>query len=161
LFDEDNYFAINEVAENSEESYNAEFMEEDGNYDDFLNGLTFNFQEMEEELTPPVNMYDGRGPSLQRGVARQFESILECVSICGGMDYDFFKQVTANSNSYARMHMTHSGKFGGSPWSNISVQEMIQFHGMVLKMSVDHRELGGYETDTRCIPSRNWYINNW
>ncbi len=40
--------------------------------------------------------------------------------------------------------MTHSGKFGGSPWSNISVQEMIQFHGMVLKMSVDHRELGGY-----------------
>ncbi len=42
------------------------------------------------------------------------------------------------------MHMTHSGRFGGSPWSNISVQEMIQFHGMVLKMSVDHKELGGY-----------------
>ena len=40
--------------------------------------------------------------------------------------------------------MTHSGRYGGSPWSSISVQEMIQFHGMVLKMSVDHRELGGY-----------------
>ncbi len=42
------------------------------------------------------------------------------------------------------MCMTNSAYFSGSTWSNISVQEMVQYHGVVLKMSVDHRELGGY-----------------
>ena len=40
--------------------------------------------------------------------------------------------------------MSEDGEFGGSKWSNISVQEMIRFHGMILKMSIDDRELGGY-----------------
>ena len=40
--------------------------------------------------------------------------------------------------------MTDSRYCRESPWSNISVQEKIRIYGMVLKMSVDHRELGGY-----------------
>ena len=60
------------------------------------------------------------------------------------MDYEFFKRLTANSNEYAWLHMSEDGKFGWSKWLNISVQEMIRFHGMILKMSIDDRELGGY-----------------
>ena len=48
---------------------------------------------MEVELTPPINMYDGRGPSLWHGVARQFESVFEFVSACGGMDYNFLSEL--------------------------------------------------------------------
>ena len=119
-------------------------MEDNGNHNDFLNELIFNYQKLEVVLTPPINLYNGRGPPLCHGVARQFDIALECVSVCGGMGYNVFKQVTTNSNSYARMNMIDSGYVGGSPLSNISVQEMVQYHGVVLKMSVDHRELGGY-----------------
>ena len=38
--------------------------------------------------------------------------------------------------------MNTEGIFGGSNWVNITVQEKIHFHGIVLKMSVDNRELG-------------------
>ena len=41
--------------------------------------------------------------------------------------------------------MKDDGTFVGRPWQNITVQEMIRFHGVVLKMSIDDRKLGGYE----------------
>ena len=41
--------------------------------------------------------------------------------------------------------MNNHGEFGGLYWSNISVEEMIQFHGCILKMSIDDCQLGGYE----------------
>lgn len=51
---------------------------------------------------------------------------------------------TANSNQYAQYHMNEKGEFMGSSWCSISVQELVQFLGVLLKMSVDNRELGGY-----------------
>jgi hypothetical protein len=38
-------------------------------------------------------MYNGRGPILCHGVARCFETVLECFQVCGGKDYEFFKQI--------------------------------------------------------------------
>ena len=49
----------------------------------------------------------------------------------------------ANSNWYAWNHMTEEGTFGGSNWTNITAQQMIHFHGIVLKRSVGSRSLGG------------------
>ena len=60
------------------------------------------------------------------------------------MDYKFFKLIAANSNEYARCHMHENNHFGEDSWSNISVQEMIRFHGIIIRMSLEHRELGGY-----------------
>lgn len=62
------------------------------------------------------------------------------------MGYDFFKRITANSNQYGRLNMNDQGEFGVSQWSNITDQEKIVFHGVLLKMSVDGRELGGYKS---------------
>ena len=42
--------------------------------------------------------------------------------------------------------MTVDGKFAGRPWRNISLEEMVWFHGVILKMSIDNRSLGGYES---------------
>ncbi len=42
--------------------------------------------------------------------------------------------------------MDHRGYFGGSKWENISTQEMIHWHGVILKMSIDNRKIGGYES---------------
>lgn len=123
---------------------NDKFMKDDGTYDDFLNGFNFNNGDLEEELTPLVNMYNGRVPSLCHGVARMVMTSIECVEVVGAIAYDFFCSLTANSNQYAQYHMNEKGEFRGSSWCNISVQEMAQFLGVLLKMSVDNRELGGY-----------------
>ena len=73
------------------------------------------------------------------------ETVLECIQVCGEMDYEFFKRITANSNQYSRLNMNDLGYFRGSHWTKITVQEMICFHGVLFKMSVDNRELGGHK----------------
>ncbi len=44
-------------------------MEKDGHYEDFLAGITYNYGDLDEQLTVPVNMYNGRGPTLWHIVA--------------------------------------------------------------------------------------------
>ena len=126
--------------------YNPEFMEEDGDSNTLLGGISFNFQDLNEDLTPPLNLYNGCGPKLCQGVTRRFSIPLECVGECGGMNYQFFKRITANSNEYANawQNTENNYVFGGVIWCNISVQEMIRFHGEILQMSIKNRELGGY-----------------
>ena len=61
------------------------------------------------------------------------------------MSYTFSKRLTTNSNEYARTHQQTNGKFGGYTWANITTQEMIRFHGVLLKMSIDDHNLGRYK----------------
>ena len=56
------------------------------------------------------------------------KTAMECIAVAGGLDYNYFRRLTANSNEYARTKMNNRGEFGGSYWSNISVEEMIRFH---------------------------------
>ena len=72
---------------------------------------------------------------------KKISTVFECIKVCGGLDYNFFKGKTANSNQYARQEMTADNKFAGLIWK---VQEMVRFHGIMLKMSIDDRQLGGY-----------------
>ena len=39
--------------------YNPEFMDEDGDYNTLLGGISFDFQDLNEDLTPPLNLYNG------------------------------------------------------------------------------------------------------
>ena len=134
-----------------DDSYDPVFMEEDGNpdpngsnYADLMSKINFHYTELNEPLVPPDDMYDGEGPCLKPRVARKFGTVLECASVCGGLSYSFFKRLTCNSNQYARTHQV-CGKFVSYSWVNITVEEMIRFHGLILKMSVDGRNLGGYQ----------------
>ncbi len=107
-------------------------------------------EDLKEELQGYPNMYENEGimngPALKRGIATKFNTALEACGVCGGMDFEFFKRLTANSNEYGRNNMDHRGYFGGSKWKNISTQEMIRWHGVILKMSIDNRKIGGYES---------------
>ena len=132
---------MNDVVDN-DNNYNVEYMEEDGNYDDFLDGIEFNYNNLTTKLTPPNNMYNGRGPCLRHGVARRFDTVMGCLEVCSGMDYEFFKRITANSNEYARMHMNNDGQYAGSNWTNVTVEETVRFLGIILKTSINNRKLG-------------------
>ena len=37
------------------------------------------------------------------------------------------------------------GNFGGIIWKNITVQEMVRFYGVMIRMIIDPCHLGGYE----------------
>lgn len=145
----DTYYPIltnnNEDIEDSED-YDPEFMEMDGNYSTLLKNVTFQYEALENELQPPSNLYNGSGPCLRRGIGKKFTTVFECTQLCGGLSITFFKRLAANSNQYARLHMTPDGKFAGRTWRNISLEEMVRFHGVILKMSIDNRSLGGYES---------------
>ena len=142
----DTYLPLDNFDDSPDNNNDQAYMEEDGNYADFLRGISYNYADLNEELTAPVNMYNGRGPILCHGVTRHFKTVLEYVQVCGGMDYEFFKWIKVNSNQYSRFNMNDLGDFGGSCWTNITVHEMIRVHGVLLKMSVDNRELGGYKS---------------
>ena len=61
------------------------------------------------------------------------------------VEFAIFKRFATNSNSYAWTHQKADKTFVGYAWNNIITEEMIRFNGMVLKMSIDDRKLGGYE----------------
>ena len=62
------------------------------------------------------------------------------------MNRDFFKRLTAQSNKYARADMMsrHSNLYLGHKWRNIIVGEMVCFFGIMLRISMEPRKMGGY-----------------
>ena len=52
----DTYFPLIEGNEVIDSTYNSSFMEEDGNYEDLLSGLSFEYSDLTSELAPPANM---------------------------------------------------------------------------------------------------------
>ena len=80
-----------------DKSYNPALKEDNGNCNDILNGLTFNYGSLNKNLSPPLNMYNGREACLCHGVLSQkFNIAFESVQICNGVDNDSFKRNTAN-----------------------------------------------------------------
>ena len=97
-----------------------------------------NEAEVKSVLTNPLRSKLGdpkpKG-QLKDGVAESFETILGCLKFCGGMDMMFFRRLTANSNEYAEKRVNR-GNFVGYKWTPISVEEMIRFFGIMLKISI-------------------------
>lgn len=73
--------------------------------------------------------------------------------------------------------MNDKGELSGSSWINISYEEMVHFHVVLLKISEDNRKLGGYPicftepslvnlsrmipASLGCFPSRSWQYFHW
>ena len=62
------------------------------------------------------------------------------------MDHDFFVRLCCESDQYARMVMKerNTSLFLRHKWNNISVSEMVQFFGIMLRISLEPRKMGGY-----------------
>jgi len=61
----DTYLLMDESDLSRDNNYDSTYMEEDGNYEDFLGCITYNYGDLNEQLSAPVNMYNGRGPILR------------------------------------------------------------------------------------------------
>ena len=133
-----------------DDGYDPKLMEEDGEYDV---EHVWNYEDLTKELEPPPNMYNGPGPCLKRGIAERLHNLLDAVAICGGMDYNFFKRLAANSNQFARNKLDQRHRYCGFPWKNITTEEMYRFFGVLLKMSIDNRKMGGYKAYFKAKPT--------
>ena len=58
---------------------------------------------------------------------------------------DYFRRVTKNSNKYGRDHL-NNGKVGGIKRINYTVQNMCHFYGVMIQISIEPRNIGGYNS---------------
>ena len=89
------------------------------------------------------------GPhGLKPNLSKRFCTVLQCLFETTSMNRKFFLRVAGESNKYARkiMKERNTTLFLGHKWSNISVQEMVHFFGIILRISLEPRKMGGYES---------------
>ena len=89
--------------------------------------------------------YDGKY-GLKDGVGESFHTILQCIFKTTAMNREFFKRLASQSNKYARQQMNtrNTSLFLGHKWENIRVGEMVRFFGIMLRISMEPRKMGGY-----------------
>ena len=94
---------------------------------------------------PEPDRYSGPH-GLKPGVASSFATILQCIFKTTAMSQDWFKRLTSQSNKFARKNMMerNSTLYLGHKWKNITVAEMIRFFGIMLRISLEPRKMGGY-----------------
>ena len=101
----------------------------------------------EEEIRGPPENDRYNGPhGLKPGVINRFKTVLQCLMTTTALSLDFFDRLTTQSNKFARNQMKErcSNKFIGRNWQNIRVEEMIRFFGIMLRISLEPRKMGGY-----------------
>ena len=101
----------------------------------------------EEEIPGPKETDHYNGPhGIKSHVASSFTTVLQCIFATTAMNIDFFKRLATQSNKYARtiMNTQSSSMFLGHKWRNISTGEMIRFFGIMLRISLEPRRMGGY-----------------
>ena len=127
--------------ENEEENNETNFISEEWAWDNWV------AIDDDEDIpgSPDVDPYNG-GHGLKEGVADSFETVLACIFNTTAMDRDFFKRLAAQSNKYARAAMTRNNTrlYLGHKWENISVGDMVRFYGIMLRISMSPRKMGGY-----------------
>ena len=117
----------------------------------------------DEEIPGPKETDRYNGPhGIKPHVASSFKTVLQCIFSTTAMDIEFFKRLAAQSNKYARtiMNTQSSSMFSGHKWRNISTGEMIRFFGIMLRISLDPRKMGGYTSyfqDNPIITLSNGY----
>lgn len=104
------------------------------------------------------------GPDgLKRGVSRLFADPFDCFQMVSGLSHENVARLAHNSNQY--FHETikprlndRNNRYHGIAWKDIKAGEMYRFLGILLKMSLQPLDGGGYAayfTKTNCTPVGN------
>jgi Transposase IS4 len=116
---------------------------------DLLDDIQWSFEAVDADLADTDAPFPYMGPSgLKPRVSESFSNPFECLSVCGGIDYEFVCRLARNSNEYARRHLLHSdrnNRLHGLLFTNITTEEMYHFLGITLRISLSPIDSGGYE----------------
>ena len=126
---------------NSREKEFTNYMSDDWNWNNWKN------IDDDESITGPPENDRYNGPhGLKAGIPTSFPTILQCIFQTTALSRSLFQRLTSQSNKYARMQMKERNSllFIGHKWKNITVPEMIRFFGIMLRISLEPRKMGGY-----------------
>ena len=102
-----------------------------------------------DDVVGPIESdhYNG-SHGLKAGVENSFQTVLQCVFQTTPLDRDFFKRLATQSSKYACniMQSRNSNRYIGHQWKNITTEEMISFFGILLRISLEPRKMGGYSS---------------
>jgi hypothetical protein len=101
----------------------------------------------DESIAGPPEPDRYNGPhGLKPGVPTSFPTILQCIFKTTAMSQDWFQRLASQSNKFARKNMMerNSTLYLGHKWKNITVPEMVRFFGIMLRISLEPRKMGGY-----------------
>ena len=114
-------------------------------------GLEFDWEELPPDtdgLRQKRNMAPEHA-SLREGIPEYtWDSSLQSWFNISGFDEDYFEALCSEWSDYAHsvMNDTRTNRFANSRFEhNFSVEEVVIFHGILMKMSNDGRSVGGYE----------------
>ena len=119
--------------------------------------------DIDTEIEGPKEDDHYSGPSgLKSGVSKKFVTVVQCLFQTTAINRNFFVRICAESNRYARrvMRERNTSLFLGHKWNNITTEEMIHFFGIMLRISLEPRKMGGYEsyfTEQQSITAANGY----
>ena len=123
-----------------DDDYNPGRMEDDGFC---LENLFWTHKDLPDDGSMSlIEVFDGQGPLLHPQIGTKFNTVLDACGIDSGFIYNLMKRITAILNAYAWSKLI-GDKFVGSPWRNITLEEMYNSFGIILKMSIDNYQLGG------------------
>ena len=100
----------------------------------------------DEEIPGPPENDQYNGPhGLKKVIGDRFDTVLQCTMNTTTMNLKFFERLAAQSNKYARndMKTRNSTLYIGRKWENIRAGEMIRFFGIMLRISLEPRKMGG------------------
>ena len=94
---------------------------------------------------PPENDRNNGPHGLKNGINESYMTVLQCVMNTTAMSLEFFERLIAQSNEYARNNMKskNSTLYIGHKRTNIRAGEMICFFGIMLRISLEPRNMGG------------------
>jgi len=114
-----------------------------------LDNIDWQFQEVQAN-DPAVNDDDCcefQGTScLRNGIAESFSEPFESL-VGSGLTYEFMARLSANSNDYYYKHIKPElgqNKYHQCDWKDITTEEMYRFFGIMLKISLQPVDGGGY-----------------
>jgi len=114
-----------------------------------LKAPQWDFEVMTKENVPRLQSHRPcNGPhGLRHGVSSRFADPFECFSECGGMTLQFVARSAVNSNDHFWQHV--KPKLGwntcnGLAWTDMSIEDMCHFLGVMLKISLSTVNGGGH-----------------
>lgn len=99
-------------------------------------------------LNPRNSWYDGPD-GLRPGIAQQFTDPFECFTLVSGLGLESVARLAQNTNCYFHEHIkprinNRNNRYHSIAWKDVSVEEMYRFLGIMLKMSLQPIDGGGY-----------------
>ena len=120
---------------------------------DYLDRLCFRYAAappgrdcLERNARPLYSGPEGLRPNILLTFADPFE----CLSVCGGLDRESVARLTAGSNDYFHQYikptLTRHKVWHHLQWTDITIEEMYRFLGIMLRMSITPVDGGGYKS---------------